>query len=106
MDKHRVIIGWLFASVAMFITVFVVFTWKRAFGVDAVPHTQEVVKNAVAVAVLFSAVASALLLKYRYSAWLCLPVSVTLLFYFPMGTILGAYYLWYFWRYVYKAKSS
>lgn len=106
MDKHRVIIGWLFASIAMFITVFVVFTWKRAFGVDAVPHAQEVVKNAVVVALLFAVVASMLLLKYRHSAWLCLPFSVSLLFYFPVGTVLGGYYLWYFWRYVYKQNPG
>lgn len=106
MHKHRVIIGWLFATVAMLITVFVVFTWKKAFGGDGTPHAQEVIEYALAVAVLFCAVASTLLLDYRHSAWICLPFSVVLLIYFPIGTALGGYYLWYFWRYIYKREES
>lgn len=106
MHKHRVIIGWLFAAIAMLITVFVVFTWKKTFGVDGTPHAQEVVAYALAVAVLFCVAASTLLLDYRHAAWICVPFSVVLLVYFPIGTALGGYYLWYFWRYIYKREES
>ena len=105
MDKHRVIIGWLFASIAMLIAVFVAFTWKKAFGVDGILHDQEVIKYSVAVAVLFCAVALTLILNYRHAAWICVPFSVAILIYFPIGTALGAYYLWYFRKYVYKRKE-
>ncbi len=106
MHKHRVIIGWLFAAVAMLITVFAVFAWKKAFGVDGTAHAQVVIEYALAVAGLFCAVAAALLLNYRHAAWICLPFSVVLLIYFPIGTALGGYYLWYFWKYVYKREES
>jgi hypothetical protein len=102
LEKHRVIIGWLFAAVAMLLAVFLVFSWKRAVAVDAVPHAQETIRHTLIVAVIFASAASALLIKYRYSAWICLPFSATLIFYFPIGTLLGGYYLWYFWRYLYK----
>ncbi|MDD5058694.1 MAG: hypothetical protein PHQ60_12560 [Sideroxydans sp.] len=106
MQKHRVIIGWLFAAVAMLLTVFLVFTWKKAFGADATAHTQYVVGYAVVVALMFCAVALTLLLDYRNSTWVCLPFSVVLLFYIPLGTLLGGYYLWYYWKFIYRNNKS
>lgn len=38
----------------------------------------------------------ALLLDVPWSRWLCIPMSVLALPVFPLGTALGAYYLWYF----------
>ncbi len=106
MQKHRVIIGWLFFSMAMLIAVFVAFSWKKAFGDNPVPQAQAVVEYAIAVGGLFCAVAFSLILNYRHSTWICLPFSVALLFYFPIGTALGSYYLWYFWRFIYKREES
>ena len=106
MQRHRIIIGWLFVSVAMLLAVFVTFAWKKAFGMDADLHAQEVIKYAIAVAVLFCGVGFTLIFNYRHSAWVCLPVSALSLLYFPLGTALGGFYLWYFWRYVYKRKTN
>jgi NADH:ubiquinone oxidoreductase subunit K len=102
LDKHRVIIGWLFEAVTMLLAVFIAFTWKKAFGTDGTLQEQQVVFYAVVIAALFLAVGLTLLFNYRNSHWVCLPFSVMMLIYFPIGTALGGYYLWYFWKFVYK----
>lgn len=103
---HRILLGWLFVGIAMLLAVFLVFTWKKAFNIEAITHTQDVLRYTVVVALLFFSVGLALLLDYRYSAWVCLPFSLLLLIYFPIGTLLGGYYLWYFWRYVFRQKNE
>ncbi len=105
MDKHRVILGWLFASVAMFLAVFLAFAWKKAFGADADVQAQQILEYAIAVAALFSGAGLTLLLNYRHAAWFCLPLSAASLIYFPFGTLLGGYYIWYFWRFVYRKQQ-
>ncbi len=106
MDKHRIIVGWLFASVAMFLAVFIAFTWKKAFGVDADVMAQQTLEYAIAVAALFCGAGLTLLLNYRHSAWFCLPLSAASLIYFPFGTVLGGYYIWYFWKFIYKRDNQ
>ena len=106
MDKHRVIIGWLFQAVTMLLAVFVTFVWKKAFGTDGTPQEQQIVFYAVVIAALFLAVGLTLLLNYRNSHWVCLPFSVMMLFYVPIGTVQGGYYLWYFWKFIYKREKS
>ncbi|MDO8988850.1 MAG: hypothetical protein Q7U91_04385 [Sideroxyarcus sp.] len=106
MDKHRVIIGWLFEAVTMLLAVFVTFAWEKAFGTDGTPQKQQVVIYAVVIAALFLAVGLTLLLNYRNSHWVCLPFSVMMLVYVPLGTALGGYYLWYFWKFVYRRGKS
>ena len=102
MQKHRVIVGWLFIAVAMLIAVFATFTWKKAFGDAGLLHDQRVIEYAIAVALLFTAVGLTLLFNYRHAAWICLPFSVVILVYFPIGTAVGGYYLWYYWRFIYN----
>jgi hypothetical protein len=106
LDRHRVIIGWLFEAVTMLLAVFVAFTLKKAFGSEGSLQERQVVIYAVMVAVLFLAVGLSLLLNYRRAYWVCLPFSVMMLIYFPIGTVLGGYYLWYFWKYIYKLKPN
>lgn len=106
MDKHRVIIGWLFASVTMFLAVFVTFAWKKVFGAGGTPADQQTIVYAIMVATLFLIVGLTLILNYRRSHWMCVPFSVVILIYFPIGTALGGYYLWYFWKYVYKKEVA
>jgi hypothetical protein len=106
LERHRIIIGWLFVSVTMLLAVIVAFTWKKAFGTDADLQAQETIKSAVSVAVLFCGVGLTLILNYRYSAWVCLPLSVASLIYFPLGTALGGYYIWYFWRFIYMREDK
>jgi NADH:ubiquinone oxidoreductase subunit K len=102
LDKHRVIIGWLFEAVTMLLAVFIAFTWKKAFGQDGTFQEQQTVFYAVVIAALFLAVGLTLLLNWRNSHWVCLPLSLMMLIYFPIGTALGGYYLWYFWKFIYK----
>lgn len=106
MERHRVIIGWLFEAVTMLLAVFVAFTWKKAFGAEGTLLEQQTVIYAVVVAVLFLAVGFTMILNFRHAVWVCLPLSVMSLIYFPIGTALGGYYLWYFWKYIYKRKLS
>jgi hypothetical protein len=106
LEKHRVIIGWLFQAVTMLLAVIVAFTWKKAFGTEGTPQEQQIVFFAVVIAVLFLAVGLTLILNYRHAVWICLPFSVVILIKFPLGTALGGYYLWYFWKFVYKRKPS
>ncbi|MFZ2161651.1 MAG: hypothetical protein WAW02_05485 [Sideroxyarcus sp.] len=106
MERHRVIIGWLFEAVTMLLAVFVTFAWKKAFGSEGTPQEQYIVFFAIAVAALFLIVGLTLILNYRHAAWICVPFSVVMLFYVPIGTALGGYYLWYFWKFVYKREKS
>lgn len=106
MHKHRVIIGWLFEAMTMLLAVFVAFAWKKAFGAGGSPHEQQIVIYTIAIAVLFLIVGLTLILNYRHAAWICLPFSVVLLFYIPIGTALGGYYLWYFLHFVYKRRDG
>ena len=106
MERHRVIIGWLFEAVTMLLAVFIAFTWKKAFGTDGTSQEQQIVFYAVVIAALFLAVGLTLILNYRNSHWVCLPISVMMLIYVPIGTALGGYYLWYFWMFVYKREKG
>lgn len=90
----------------MLLAVFIAFIWKKAFGSEGTIQEQQFVFYAVGVAVLFLAVGLTLILNYRHAAWICVPFSVVMLIYFPIGTALGGYYLWYFWRYIYKREES
>lgn len=105
-EKHRIIIGWLFEAMAMLLAVFIAFAWKRAFSSDAAPNEAQIVVYAIAVAALFIAVGLTLILDYRRSYWVCLPFSVVILVYFPLGTALGGYYLWYYWKFLYQRESN
>ena len=106
MERHRVIIGWLFEAVTMLLAVIIAFTWKKAFGTDGTHQEQQIVIYAVVIAVLFLAVGLTLILNYRNSHWVCLPISVMMLIYFPIGTALGGYYIWYFMKFMYKRKGG
>jgi hypothetical protein len=106
MDKHRVIIGWLFEAMTMLLAVFIAFAWKRVFGPDALPGEAQIIIYAIVVAVIFALAGLTLLLKFRYAHWMCLPFSVVMLIYFPVGTALGGYYIWYFWKSQHRQAES
>lgn len=90
----------------MLLAVFIAFTWKKAFGSGGTFQEQQIVIYAVVVAALFLAVGLTLILNYRHSTWVCLPLSVMMLIYVPIGTALGGYYLWYFWKYIFRQRNS
>lgn len=106
MNKHRIIIGWLFVAMTMLLAVFLTFIWEHTFGPEGTPQQQQMAYYAIVVAALFLVVALTLILNYRHAAWICVPFSVAMLIYFPIGTVLGGYYLWYFWKFVYRKEKG
>lgn len=58
----------------------------------------QVVFIGVAVGLIFLVAGFSLLANFRRSTWICLPCSALSLFTFPVGTVIGAYYLWYYFK--------
>lgn len=106
MNRHRIILGWLFFGIALLISVVLVFASKNYFGNAGTQHADWVMRTALMVATVFAAAGLSLLVDHRFSKWICLPLAVFTLFSFPLGTFLGGYYLWYFWKYLYKRKDD
>lgn len=52
----------------------------------------------VLVGLTFLAAGFSLVANLRNSSWICLPCSALSLFTFPIGTVIGAYYLWYHFK--------
>ncbi len=52
----------------------------------------------IAVSLMFLVAGFALLANFRRSSLICLPCSALSLFTFPVGTIVGVYYLWYYFK--------
>lgn len=90
MNTHKRIIGicWIVFG-ALFITPLVLkfgeLSGLKAGGIAAVSLT-------------FLAAGFSLVANLRNSAWICLPCSALSLFTFPIGTVIGAYYLWYYFK--------
>ncbi len=106
MDKHRIILGWLFLAVAALVSVVIVFALNNHFGNAETPQIGLTIKAAMAVAALFVGAGISLLVDFRYTAWICLPFSLLILFSFPVGTALGGYYLWYHWTRQYRRRRD
>lgn len=98
MNRHRVILGWLFFGMAMLVAVALVFAWRGHFGDPAAPAIAHTLRLTMLTAALFALSGLSLLLDWRHAHWLCLPMALAALFYFPLGTLLGGYYLWFFWQ--------
>lgn len=90
MNTHKRIIGicWIVFG-ALFITPLVLkfseLSALKAAGIAAVSLT-------------FLAAGFALVAGLRRSSWICLPCSALSLFTFPIGTVIGAYYLWFHFK--------
>jgi len=106
MNKHRVILGWLYFAIALLIAVVVVFALKNYFGNAGTPQSGLIIRSALIVAALFAGAGLSLLVDSRFSTWICLPFSALILFSFPIGTLLGGYYFWYYWKYLYKRSND
>ena len=106
MNRHRVILGWLFFGVALLVSVLVIFALRNYFGNAEAEQTKTIIKAAMVVAALFCAAGLSLLFDSRFSTWICLPFSALILFSFPIGTLLGGYYFWYYWKYLYKLNNG
>ncbi len=90
MKTHKRIIGvcWIIMG-ALFVTPLVL-----KFGELSGPAAAGI----AAVCLLFLASGFSLLANLRNSSWICLPCSAMSLFTFPIGTVIGAYYLWYYFK--------
>lgn len=51
-----------------------------------------------AVSLTFLAAGFSLVANLRHASWICLPCSALSLFTFPIGTVIGAYYLWFHFK--------
>lgn len=52
----------------------------------------------ILVGLTFLAAGFSLVANVRRSSWICLPCSALSLFTFPIGTVIGAYYLWFYFK--------
>jgi len=90
MKTHKRIIGicWLILG-SLFITPLMLkfgeLSGLKAAGIAAVSLT-------------FLAAGFSLVADLRNSSWICLPCSALSLFTFPIGTVIGAYYLWFHFK--------
>jgi hypothetical protein len=52
----------------------------------------------VLVGLTFLVAGFSLVANISRSSWICLPCSALSLFTFPIGTVIGAYYLWFYFK--------
>lgn len=90
MKTHKRIIGicWLILG-SLFITPLML-KFGELSGLKAAGIT--------AVSLTFLAAGFSLVADLRNSSWICLPCSALSLFTFPIGTVIGAYYLWFHFK--------
>jgi hypothetical protein len=50
------------------------------------------------VSLVYLAAGFTLMANLRKASWICLPCSVLSLLNFPLGTLVGIYYFWYYFR--------
>ncbi|HET7833076.1 MAG TPA: hypothetical protein VFK88_08950 [Gallionella sp.] len=105
MDKLRKALGWLYFSIGLMLLLFVVLSWKDTPSSN-MAAAQTVFRPVLIGGLVYGAAGLSLLRNFKYSVWICLPLAVLSLFYFPFGTITGACYLWYYWKFVYRRTES
>lgn len=94
---HARVIGALWGLLG--ILVFSLLVWDFS-------HTTPLVAAAgLLISVLYMASGFMLLTGLRRSSWVCLPSAALSLFGFPVGTAIGVYYFWYYFRVERAAKA-
>jgi hypothetical protein len=68
--------------------------------------TNAAVVGGVLAGLLFIAGGFVLLANLRKFSWVCHPCALLSLFTFPVGTLIGIYYLWYFFRSIQMARTN
>lgn len=58
----------------------------------------QVIVLGILMSLIYLVAGFALLSNFRRASWICLPCSALSLFSFPVGTVIGAYYLWYYFK--------
>ncbi len=96
MDKHRKLIGNIYFGFGVILLVLLALTVKNSPR-DIEQELESPLYRFVLVGTLpFLAAGVSLLGNFRLAHWVCLPVSILFLFSFPIGTIVGGYYLWFY----------
>jgi hypothetical protein len=90
MNLHKQIIGISWISFGALVLSLIVLSFNAGKPL--------MVALGVAEGALFVGAGFALLANLRNSSWICLPCSALSLFSFPIGTVLGIYYLWYYFK--------
>jgi len=100
MSNHERVLGVGFLLLGLLAMVLLLFTLLSLPG--PLPAGEQ--WFGLALAVLISALeilaGYALLTRKGWSSRVCLPVAVLALLSFPIGTLVGGYYLWYYFKYV------
>jgi hypothetical protein len=96
MDKHRKILGNIYFGLGTILLVLLALTWKNSSeSIEQTVGSSFYLFGFVGI-IPFLAAGVSLLGNFRRAHWVCLPVSILFLFSFPIGTIIGGYYLWFF----------
>ena len=98
MNTHKRIIGILWIVTALILAVLLLLT----FGQLA---SQMIVAASLLCLVQLLA-GYALLKNLRWSRWLNLPLAVVSLSNIPLGTLIGAYYLWYYFKHEWQRSET
>jgi hypothetical protein len=98
MDKHRKIIGWVFFGWGFFLCLVLLLSWRNTPSLEVTAQLRSMYWGGIAGGLLYCAAGYLLLANSARASWVCLPVAVLSLFAFPIGTAMGAYYIWYFWQ--------
>ncbi len=106
MDKLRKALGWLYFSIGLMLLLFVVLSWKDTPSINMTARVQTILIAVLTGGLVYGTAGLSLLRNFKYSTWICLPLAVLSLFYFPFGTITGGCYVWYFWKFVYRRPNA
>jgi len=102
MDKLRKSLGWLYCSIGLMLLLFAILSWKDTPDANLTAQIQAMFIKVLFAALVYGAAGLSLLRNASYSPWICLPLALLSLLYFPFGTVTGAPYLWYYWKFIYR----
>jgi drug/metabolite transporter (DMT)-like permease len=94
MNTHKRIIGTLWIVTALILAVLLLLTLDRL--------SSQVITLAFLLCVVQLLAGYSLLKNLRWSHWLNLPLAVVSLSNIPLGTFIGAYYLWYYFKHEWR----
>jgi len=100
MSKHERVLGVGFLLLGLLAMVLLLFTLLSLPDPKVLREEWFGFVLAVAICALEILAGYALLSAKRWSARICLPVAVLALLSFPIGTLIGGYYLWYYFKFV------
>jgi hypothetical protein len=96
MDKHRKIIGNIYFGLGVILLVLIALTLKNSPEDIAHELEKPMFLYFFIGTIPFLVAGVSLVGNFRWAHWVCLPISILFLFSFPIGTIVGGYYLWFY----------